>query len=225
MLRKRIVKKHLISAAVFACLSLSVFGCGIADAPATSEEREADTETSTLAETEDTDTEQEPASGEDEPEETEIEEESEPQPEENPEIIYNIDDSAALKDWTITVTDVQIVESITDDYMVFSPSAEDSKFMQVFITVTNDGKEADNFLPSYYMGDDVTAKILYSDGYEFSATYLMGYDNELHDSTINPLSSQSGEICFEIPNTVADSEDELFIQFSSGNDMLKFKLR
>ena len=74
-------------------------------------------------------------------------------------------------------------------------------------------------------GDDVSAKLLYGDGYEFSATNLMGYSNEMHDASINPLSSQSGEIAFEIPESVVNSTDEILIQFSSGNDKIQFKVR
>ena len=151
--------------------------------------------------------------------------ENESQPEESPETIYETGNSASLKDWTINVTDAQIVDSIAADYGSFEPKEEGNKFIQVFVTVNNDGKQADRFLPSYSIGDDVNAKILYSDGYEFTATNLLGYSNDLHDSTINPLSSQTGEIAFEIPSTVAESTDELLIQFSSGNDTLKFKVR
>lgn len=160
-----------------------------------------------------------------EPESKDAASEEEPKPEENPEIIYNIGDSASLKDWTINVTDAQIVGSIAADYGTFNPNEEGNKYIDVFATVTNDGKQADNFLPSYGFGDDVNAKILYSDGYEFSATNLLGYDSDLHDSNINPLSSQTGEIAFEIPSTVADSAEELLIQFSSGNDKITFKIR
>ena len=151
--------------------------------------------------------------------------ETESQPEENSETIYEIGNSASLKDWTITVTDAQIVDSIAANYGSFSPNEEGNKYVQVFATVNNDGKQADRFLPTIGMGNDVNVKVLYSDGYEFTATNLLGYNNDLHDSTINPLSSQTGEIAFEIPSTVADSEDELLIQFSSGNDVLKFKIR
>ncbi len=151
--------------------------------------------------------------------------EEEPKPEESPETIYNIGDSALLKDWNINVTDAQTVDSISSGYIVFSPKEEGNKFLQVYVTVENKGKQADNFLPSFGLRDDVSAKVLYSDGYEFSATNLLGYDNELHDSSINPLSSQTGEIAFEIPSTVADSADELLIEFSSGNDKIKFKIR
>lgn len=147
------------------------------------------------------------------------------QEEETVDAPLEIGTEAPLKDWIINVTNVQIVESIAADYGSFSPNDAGNKYVQVFVTVNNNGKEADNFLPTYGIGNDVNAKILYSDGYEFSATNLLGYSNDLHDSTINPLSSQTGEIAFEIPNTIADSTDELLIQFSSGNDVIKFKLR
>ncbi len=146
-------------------------------------------------------------------------------PEKTEESPLEMNSNAALKDWTITVTDAQIVDSISSGYIVFSPNEEGNKFIQVYVTAENNGKQADNFLPSFGMADDVNAKVLYSDGYEFSATNLMGYNNDLHDSNINPLSSQTGEIAFEIPSTVADSTDELLIQFSSGNDKIKFKIR
>lgn len=141
------------------------------------------------------------------------------------EAVYNIGDTALLNDWEISVTDLQIVESIQGDYGSFSPKEEGNKYAHVYATVTNKGKEADNFCPTYGFGDDVKAKILYGDGYEFTATNLLGYSNELHDQTINPLSSKTGELAFEIPEAVAGSTDELFIQFSSGNDSIKFKIR
>lgn len=139
--------------------------------------------------------------------------------------VYNINDSVQLKDWTISVTDFKIVDSIAADYGSFSPDSEGDKFAQVFVSATNDGKQASNFLPSYGYGDDVSAKLLYGDGYEFSATNLLGYSNEMHDSSINPLSSQTGEIAFEIPESVASSTDEIIIQFTSGNDKVRFKVR
>lgn len=141
------------------------------------------------------------------------------------ETISNIGDNVVLKDWEISVTDVQIIESISADYISFSPKESGNKYAQVFVTVNNKGKQSDTFLPSYAMGDDVHAKILYGDGYEFTSTVLLGYNNDLHNSGINPLSSKTGEIIFEIPETVASAEDELVIQFVSGNDTVKFKLR
>ena len=141
------------------------------------------------------------------------------------EVVYNIGEVAQLKDWEITITDIQIVDSIAADYGSFNPNEEGNKYVQVFATVENKGKQAGSFLPSFGFGDDVSAKLLFGDGYEFVASQLLGYSNDLHDSTVNPLSSQTGEIAFEIPETVASSTDELIISFISGNDVVNFKLR
>lgn len=141
------------------------------------------------------------------------------------ETIYEIGNSASLKDWTITVTDTKIADSIAMDYGSFSPKEEGNKYLQVFVIVNNDGKQANNFLPTITVGNMVKAKVLYADGYEFTSSNLLGYSNDLHDSVINPLSSRTGEIAFEIPSSVAESDEELLIQFSSGSDAIKFKIR
>lgn len=146
-----------------------------------------------------------------------------PIPEED--ILCNIGDTVKLKDWEISVTNMKIVKSIQADYGVFSPEEEDNKYVRVYAKIKNIGKEADRFCPSYGYGDDVNVKVLYGDGYEFVATNLLGYKKDLHDKTINPLSSKNGELAFEIPNNVANSKDELFIQFKSGDDSVKFKIR
>ncbi len=104
---------------------------------------------------------------------------------------YALGNSADLKDWSINVTDVKIVDSIAGSLGSFSPKEEGNTYVQVFVTVKNTGKTADSFLPSFCIGDDVNAKVLYSDGYEFTASNLLGYTNDLHDSTINPLSSKT----------------------------------
>ena len=69
-----------------------------------------------------------------------------------------------------------------------------NQYAQIAATVSNKGKQTDKFLPSFGFGDDVSVKLLFGDGYEFSATQLLGYDKDLHDASINPLSSQEGEI-------------------------------
>lgn len=150
---------------------------------------------------------------------TQTEKETEPT-----ETIYNIGDTVSLKNWSIVTTDAKTVDKIYLDYGSFSPDSG-NMYAQVFVTITNNGKEADQFLPSFSTGDKVSAKLLYGDGYEFSATNLLGYDAEMHDSTINPLSSLSGEIAFEIPESVASSAEELLLQFKAGNDVVKIKIR
>lgn len=132
--------------------------------------------------------------------------------------------TAPLNNWNITVSNMKILESIDDGYGSFIPD-EGNKYLLVTATAENTGKEADTFLPSFGLNDDVSAKVLYGDGYEFSLTQLLGYSKDLINSTINPLSSKEGDIAFELPNSVADSTEPLIIEFSSGNNNVDFALR
>ena len=141
------------------------------------------------------------------------------------EVTYNIGDAAVLKDWKITISNMQIQDSIDSDYGTFKPNDEGNKYLLISATAENTGKQAGKFMPSVGFGDDVGTKLLFGDGYEFTATNLLGYSNDMHDSTVNPLSSQSGEIAFEVPASVSDSSDPIFIQFSSGNDFVKIRVR
>ena len=142
------------------------------------------------------------------------------------ETIYNIGEAIALGDWEITVTGMQIVDSVASgEYFEFKPDEEGDKYVQIIATVSNKGKQSDRFLPYLGYGDDVGVKLLYGDGYEFSSTQLIAYEKELHDATINPLSSQEGEIFFEVPETVASSTDEILIRFFSEADRVSIKVR
>ena len=100
-----------------------------------------------------------------------------------------------------------------------------NKYFSVSVTVTNNSKTAETFLESYSLSTDLQAKLLFGDGYEFSATQLIGYKKSLHNETLNPLSSKEGVIAFEIPNDVADSDQKLVLQFAINNEFLKFKVR
>lgn len=208
-------KKLICLLGVLACLSLTACGSGSTDQTAETEEPQ-----NTAAE-EEQETEA-PEEAEEEQEETS--EEQEESVEDNG-TVYVVGDNAELGDWNINVTDAQIVESIAGDYGSFSPDTDGSKYVHVFLTVTNNGKETDRFLPSFGYGDDVYVKMLYGDGYEFSAVNLLGYSKDMHDSTINPLTSADGEIAFEIPQSVAEATDELLVSFFSGNDSVVFQVR
>lgn len=153
-----------------------------------------------------------------------VEQGEEPEEKEPEETAFQIGDNSQLKDWAISVTDVKTVDSIKADYGSFSPE-EGNKYLHLFVTVTNNGKTADTFMPTMGFGDDVRAKVLYGDGYEFSASNLLGYSNEIHDSTVNPLSTKTGELAFAVPASVADGTEELLVEFSSGNDTVVFKIR
>lgn len=143
---------------------------------------------------------------------------------EAPDTTIPIGESAALKDWNITVTNMQILDSVDNGYGSFSPD-EGNKYMLVTANVENAGKTADTFLPSFGMNDDVSVIVLYGDGYEFSLTQLLGYQKDLINSTINPLSSKEGDMAFEIPISVAESTEPIILEFKAGNEKAAFSLR
>lgn len=135
-----------------------------------------------------------------------------------------IGESGTLGDWGITVTGFEVVDRVESDYMYFSPD-EGNHYGVVYLSVINNGKEAANFLPTFSMYDDVQADIYFGDGYEFTATNLLGHNNELHDSTLNPLTTKEGIIAFSLPDAVTSSEEPLSFVLSAGSDTLTYALR
>lgn len=139
--------------------------------------------------------------------------------------VLSIGDEGTLKDWTIVITNAEITDSIKEnDYYGFSPE-EGNKYLAIDITATNNGKNAATFLPSFGLGDDISAKLLYQGEYEFSATNLLGYSKSLFDTTVNPLSTKSGLVAFELPDSVASAEEELILVISAGKNDIQFKVR
>lgn len=135
-----------------------------------------------------------------------------------------IGETGTIGDWSITISNMQISDSISVDYGSYSPD-DGNKYLILSGKVENNGKESATFLPMIGTNKDINAKILYGDGYEFTASNFLGYDNDLHDSSINPLSSKEGDITFEIPDSVAGSDEELLLKLSADSNELIFKIR
>ncbi len=145
-----------------------------------------------------------------------------PEPEEP---VYELKEKTTLKDWEITVSKAKFVKSVKQsEYSEFVPD-EGNKYLMISVSVTNNGKEEDSFLPSYIFNDDVYAKVYYGDGYEFSMTNLLAYDESLVDKKIQPLSKKKGKIAFEVPDSVAEGEEELVLKIISGEDSITYKLK
>lgn len=129
-----------------------------------------------------------------------------------------------IENWTITIDNVQTLATVPDGYVEFNAD-DGNKYLLISLTASNEGKEAGRFMPSFGMADDIAAKILYGDGYEFTQTQLLGYSNSIMDSTINPLSSKTGDLAFELPDSVADSTEPLILQISAGSESINFSVR
>lgn len=147
------------------------------------------------------------------------------EPESTPEpSALSVGEEVALNNWLITVTSFDVVSEIAGDYGYFSPD-EGNQFGVVSLSVTNNGKEADTFLPSFAFGSDVRAKILYDTDYEYTSTSLLAHSSDMHDSSMNPLTSQSGIIAFQLPDVVVDGDGSLVLVFSAELESVEFVLR
>lgn len=140
------------------------------------------------------------------------------------EILLAVGDSAALKDWGIVVSDFYFAKQIDyGDFFYYSPE-DGCRYAVVSAQITNNGKESQTFLPSFSTNSDVRADIYYAGEYEYSATVLL-MDEDLHNTTLNPLTSKSGIIVFELPEMIETSEEDLILTFSAGWDEVSISLR
>lgn len=139
--------------------------------------------------------------------------------------LHALNEECTLNDWSITASKMEIMDKIdSGNFMSFTPEGG-NKYLVIDLSFSNNGTSAQSFLPTFAMGDAISAKVIYQGSYEFTALNLLGYDKDIHDTTVNPLSSKNGVVAFEIPDKVADSEEELILDISAGSDELKIKLR
>lgn len=136
----------------------------------------------------------------------------------------NVGDTFTLDDFEIVVTSLDFADRLETSYNTYFEPDEGNIYAVISLTITNNGKEADTFLPTFSIGNDIRARILFGDGYEFSPINLLGYENDLHDSSLNPLSSKSGQIVFEVVNTIPENSDPLVLELD-GKGIVTVNLR
>ena len=132
-----------------------------------------------------------------------------------------IGDTATLGNWEITFASCEILDKIKSSQFTSFNADEGNKYIVVTLKAKNTGTSADTFLPSFSMGNDVRAKLMYQDTYEFSSANLLGYSEDLHDKHLNPLSSAEGVITFQVAEDAA-TLDGLTLILSAGKSSLEF---
>ena len=115
----------------------------------------------------------------------------------------SLGETVTLDKWEITVNSAEAAERIENSaYTSFTPD-EGNVYIVVNVTIKNIDTNSATFLPSFSMNKDIKAKLVYGD-YEFSTTNLLGYSEDLHNTTLNPLSSKTGVIAFSVTKEIAD---------------------
>ncbi|SDG32914.1 protein of unknown function [Fontibacillus panacisegetis] len=142
------------------------------------------------------------------------------EPEEPKEVVNKVGDKFNLGDWEVVLDSFEFNQKVSDEY--FSSSADEgNKFLILNYTVTNQGTEADNFTS---MIGGVEMKALFQDKYEYTYTITM-IDKDLSKESIKPLSSKTGFVVMEVPDTVAKSEDSLILKLAKDENKATINLR
>ena len=133
-------------------------------------------------------------------------------------------EAGTIGNWQVVVTGSETAKRVDEDMMYFEAS-EGNQYIMIDVTVENTGKQAASFLSMVTLDGDPYAKLIYGDGYEYKPTGLMGSDKELQDTPVNPLEKKDGRITFEVPDTVAESDEPLTLTITNGTDTLGYAIR
>lgn len=140
-------------------------------------------------------------------------------------LLLSVGDDGMLKDWSICISEIETTKSIPYSKHFAFTADEGNQYFIIYLTITNNGKQASSFLPQFQLYNDISVKLLYLNEYEYSPSNLVGHDDDIHDTVLNPLASRSGLIAFQLPDSVISSDDELILEFSAGKHELLFKVR
>lgn len=129
-------------------------------------------------------------------------------------------------DWKVCVKKAAVKKKIQNgSYRYFKPG-KGNQFVQLTMSVKNNGKKEAEFLPSVgYENKTVTATLCYKKDYEYKPTRLFSYDKDLTTKKIEPLASKSGIIVFEVPKKVAKAKKKLTVRIGTTMDYLEYQLK
>lgn len=126
--------------------------------------------------------------------------------------------------WEITINDFQYKDSISSGLLTEYQAEENSKFCVVNLTVKNIGNEMDVFLPLVSFGDETSARINWN-GYAYTPSVdVLNPNGSLFSETLNPLVSTSGDLIFEIPNEVIDSDTAPVLEINDAGSTMRCEL-
>ncbi len=127
-------------------------------------------------------------------------------------------------DWKFTVKKLASKKTIkTSKYIGQKPSESGNLFVLATVNVTNNGKKEATFLPSVGLENTaMAAKLIYKDNFEYIPTLITGYDKDVMNKKIKPLSKKSGIIAFSVPKKVAKDLKSCKIRIGTKGEAVVF---
>lgn len=132
---------------------------------------------------------------------------------------------AKIGDWNVCVKKVSVTQKIQNGkYRYFKPSKGNS-YVLFSLSARNNGKKNETFLPSVGLANKMNSAILYyKDEYEYKPTQLLSYDKDLLTKKIQPLTTKSGVIAFEVPKKVAKAKKQLKLKIGTKSENVTYPL-
>ena len=128
-------------------------------------------------------------------------------------------------DWKIGANKASVKKKITNGKYHYFEAKKGNTFVIISLSVRNNGKQAETFLPRVgYENTMIQAVLYYKDKYEYVASELFSYDKDLVGTSIQPLDTEKGIIAFEVPKKVAKSKKNLKLKIGTKNEYLVFSL-
>lgn len=127
--------------------------------------------------------------------------------------------------WEITYHSAQIVPEFETGSWVYT-AKDGHKFVMGKFTVTNRGLEKDTFLPMiYYVGQDPIVQVTDSSKENlYDCVDAMMHNACLNNTTLDVGESKDGDLIFEIPDSLAQSGEQLYIAVSLGKQIVYYPL-
>lgn len=138
---------------------------------------------------------------------------------------FSAGDKCSIAGFDITVNKFSYEKEIrVDEYYSDKPD-DGSVFLVAKMKVKNTNSEPKLFACSYVVGDDMGATLIYDGEYIYKAEMLLVANGHLQDEKFNPLEARNGYLAFQIPQEVKKSKKSLVLQFTSGSDVVQYKIK
>lgn len=126
--------------------------------------------------------------------------------------------------WSLKVNSMTFTDKVADsEYFGFNAD-EGTKYLVIDVTIVNNDKSAKIFMPSFSFGTETKPQVIYKEEYEYSSTIMLGYSKDMHNSTVQPLASKTGEIIISVPDTVVNDKSNASLVFTYSNQKVIYNL-
>ena len=140
--------------------------------------------------------------------------------------VLQIGDIASLDDWEVVIEGAEVVQSVEDQFAVFTPEETTDQYLEVSASVKNKGSERRIFSP--YIPNEKTdtyLELICKEKYKYTPNTLLGYADALDNVSVDPISTKTGKLHFAFPKELGDSTDDMIVRIISKGEKVEISLK